>query len=42
MACHPEGKKSNGTLKKGFRWAKGQKGCPLPAKKAKKAKSRAK
>jgi hypothetical protein len=30
--CHPSGKKHNGRLKKGFRWAKGRKGCAIPAK----------
>lgn len=33
MACHPDGKKKNGTLKAGYRWAKGRKNCPIPAKK---------
>lgn len=30
--CHPMGLKRNGRLKKGFRWAKGRKGCAIPAK----------
>lgn len=29
--CSPSGKKANGRLKKGFRWAKGRKGCAIPA-----------
>jgi hypothetical protein len=31
--CSPSGKKKNGRLKKGYRWAKGRKSCALPAKK---------
>jgi len=31
--CSAVGKKKNGRLKKGYRWAKGRKGCAIPAKK---------
>lgn len=30
--CKHEGLKANGRLKKGYRWAKGRKGCPVKAK----------
>lgn len=30
--CRPDGKKGNGRLKKGFRYAKGRKGCAIKAK----------
>lgn len=29
--CSPSGKKANGRLKKGYRWAKGRKGCAIKA-----------
>lgn len=31
--CSSAGVKRNGTLKKGYRWAKGRKGCAIKAKK---------
>lgn len=31
--CMPSGLKAKGRLKKGFRWAKGRKNCPIRAKK---------
>ena len=31
--CSAAGKKRNGRLKKGYRWAKGRKGCAIKAKK---------
>jgi hypothetical protein len=31
--CSPSGLKRNGRLKKGYRWAKGRKGCAIKAKK---------
>lgn len=30
-SCSPSGKKRNGRLKKGYRWAKGRKGCAIKA-----------
>jgi hypothetical protein len=33
MACARAGLKSNGRLKRGYRWAKGRKKCPIPARK---------
>lgn len=30
--CRPDGVKANGTLRQGFRWAKGRKHCAIPAK----------
>ena len=30
--CHPAGLKAHGKLKKGYRWAKGRKGCAIKAK----------
>jgi hypothetical protein len=29
--CSPHGVKKNGRLRKGYRWAKGRKGCAIPA-----------
>ena len=31
-SCSTAGKKRNGRLKKGYRWAKGRKGCAIKAK----------
>lgn len=31
-ACSAAGKTAKGRLKKGYRWAKGRKGCPIKAK----------
>lgn len=30
--CSPEGLKANGRLRKGFKYAKGRKGCAIPVK----------
>jgi len=34
--CSSQGVKANGRLRKGYRWAKGRKGCAIPARKRKK------
>lgn len=39
MKCYPQGVKSNGRLRPGYRWAKGRKGCAIPSK-AKRARAR--
>lgn len=38
--CAATGKTARGRLKKGFRWAKGRKGCAISAKTAKKTRRR--
>lgn len=38
--CYPSGKKANGRLRKGFKWRRGRKDCPVPAKGQKKSRRR--